>query len=136
METEMSNGLKKATSNTLVVAAALAAAGGAHRLALKPDAAMQQFLSAPGAVTQAMRALQARQGDKAAPTKPPLIAEAEAFALYLNPPAPPPQRQPAPARPRTARTQPKPVESAPKFKLVGISYCRSAPAESKVLEAQ
>jgi len=78
---------------------------------------MEQFLSAPGALTRAMRALQDRQGDKAAATKPLLIAEAEAFALYLNPPAPPQQRKPAPARPRTARPQPKPVKSTPKWLL-------------------
>jgi len=128
----MSSGLKKVAWHGMLVAMAIGAAALARVLALKPDPAMERVLNAPGVVALARDSWRARDDDAVA-SKPPLIAEAEAFALYLNPPAPAQERTPAPARPRTVRPQPKPVASAPKFKLVGISYYRSAPAESKAL---
>ena len=62
----------------------------------------------------------------------PHVKQAEAFALYLNPPQPP-NREQAPVI-EGALTQARPaaraVESEPEFRLFGTSYHRSKPEES------
>ncbi len=67
----------------------------------------------------------------------PLIQQAEAFALYLNPPTPPkPELRPAPAKKKQAaiqRPDVRPVKLSPKFELHGISYYRSKPEASMAL---
>lgn len=67
----------------------------------------------------------------------PLIQQAEAFALYLNPPAPPkPKPRPAPVKKKQVaihRPDVRPVQLSPKFELHGISYYRSKPEESMAL---
>jgi len=56
----------------------------------------------------------------------PLIQQAEAFALYLSPPAPPkPEPEPAPVEKKQVaihRPDVRPVPLSPKFELHGISY--------------
>jgi hypothetical protein len=78
--------------------------------------------------------------------QPPLIEQAQAFALYLNPPPPPVASAPAP-RPaaagmptlvRSSRTVAdaspvQPPASSPKFELYGISYYRAKPEQSMAL---
>jgi hypothetical protein len=74
----------------------------------------------------------------------PLIQQAQAFALYLNPPVRPASssgkekdqlRQPVAndGREITSATRAKPVSSSPKFELHGISYYRSDPQRSMAL---
>lgn len=67
----------------------------------------------------------------------PLMQQAEAFALYLNPPAPPkPEPEPTPVRKKQVaihRPDVRPVQLSPKFELHGISYYCSKPEESMAL---
>jgi hypothetical protein len=49
----------------------------------------------------------------------PLVKQAEAFALYLNPPKPEPSRQPVSHQ---AGDAPRPQSVSPKFKLIGTSF--------------
>jgi hypothetical protein len=68
----------------------------------------------------------------------PLVEQAEAFALYLNPPKPPKSREaPAPRR-SLEQTNPvaKPAKLTPKFTLMGTSYYRSRPEESMALVSE
>ena len=63
----------------------------------------------------------------------PLIQQAEAFALYLNPPTPP---KPEPTKKKQVaiqRPNVRPVQLSPKFELHGISYYRSKPEASMAL---
>ncbi len=67
-----------------------------------------------------------------------LVRQAEAFALYLNPP-PPPKDEEAPAPKRISKqTVPAAIEAkvTPKFRLVGTSYYRSRPEESMALVSE
>lgn len=71
-------------------------------------------------------------------TLSPLVKQAEAFALYLNPPQPQKHRE-APA-PRSSLKQTlsavRPVKLTPKFTLMGTSYYRSRPEESMALVSE
>ena len=67
-----------------------------------------------------------------------LVRQAEAFALYLNPPQPPKSdKTPAPKR-ISKKTIPAAIETkvTPKFRLVGTSYYRSRPEESMALVSE
>ena len=67
-----------------------------------------------------------------------LVRQAEAFALYLNPP-PPPKTNEAPAPKRISKqTIPAAIAAkvTPKFRLVGTSYYRSRPEESMALVSE
>jgi len=67
-----------------------------------------------------------------------LVQQAEAFALYLNPPQPPKGEQaPAPSR-ISKQTIPaaRAAKVTPKFTLVGTSYYRSRPEESMALVSE
>jgi hypothetical protein len=67
----------------------------------------------------------------------PLVQQARALALYLNPPAPPKQIAKRPElhdEGGTGQTpKAKPTSSSPKFELHGISYHRSRPERSMAL---
>lgn len=72
---------------------------------------------------------------KSADQTPPLIKEAKAFALYLNPPKPKVQRAQSPVIPRTDRAIP-PVISIPRnaqFNLIGTCIHQSDPNLSVAL---
>ena len=79
------------------------------------------------------------QGDRESvqEQRSPLIAQAEAFALFLNPPALPQKRVPvvhqerAPEPPQTPAV--RPVVTTPKFKVIGTSCSESDPARSIAL---
>lgn len=65
----------------------------------------------------------------------PLIEQAQAFALYLNPP-PAPKRNPKHSleeKQNLVTKDVRPAKSSPKFELHGISYYRSKPEESMAL---
>ena len=68
----------------------------------------------------------------------PLVAQAEAFAAYLNPPAPP--LKPSPAKKKVAEREPvpavRPVQATPKFTLRATSYSESRPEKSMALIAE
>jgi len=82
------------------------------------DRAIEEFLKSPGAIEQFQRA----KGDEASGEGQvsPLVKQARAFALYLDPPPPKPAKAaPRPSKPRQA---PQPKVTSPKFKLVGTSF--------------
>ncbi len=75
--------------------------------------------------------LQNRSKD-AGPSASPLVEQAAAFALYLNPPQPPPPAQPVVTAPPVVSLPPtpRPPSPTPQFRLLGISYNRSDPDRS------
>jgi len=63
---------------------------------------------------------------------PPLVKQATAYALYLNPPEPP-----APQKiPRPQKTVHRPLVTTPKFRLLSTSYYRSNPEKSLALVSE
>jgi hypothetical protein len=81
---------------------------------VRGDKQIEQFLNSAGAVEEFKAAKGDKVEDKRNETSP-LVKQAEAFALYLNPP---PKPSPAPA---VSRSEPKPKVVTPKFRLVGTS---------------
>jgi len=100
---------------------------------VRSDEQVEQFLSSPGVIEKFSKA----KGDKDRRSESqisPLVKEAQAFALYLNPP--PKKTEPRPIRKNKKPTPPKPRPPAPvspKFKLIGVSYYASHPDLSLVL---
>lgn len=123
--------LKKVLAYGLLFGLGTAGVIWARVAALRPDPEVEQLLNSPSAVAKATEQLVGSVGD-AGKGKSPLVAAAEAFALYLDPPAPPAAKRPS-ARQRAAPPPPPPVVSTPKFRLLGISYHRAKPAESRAL---
>ncbi len=84
--------------------------------------------------TERLRLRQSLNGnDKAAST--PLLQQAEALALYLNPPKPPPPRReaslPTASPPSISPVPvPRPPSPTPQFRILAISYYRSSPEKS------
>ncbi len=84
---------------------------------VRGDKQIEQFLNSAGAIEQFRQA----RGDKVEDKRheiSPLVKQAEAFALYLNPP-PKPKEKSKYSRVRSKPTRPKSV--SPKFRLVGTS---------------
>ncbi len=71
-------------------------------------------------------------------TLSPLVKQAEAFALYLNPPQLPKPKEASAPRRSLEQTNPvaKPAKLTPKFTLMGTSYYRSRPEESMALVSE
>jgi hypothetical protein len=93
---------------------------------LESLSAIEKFKTSQGKTTS-------RQDNRSSP----LVKEAKAFALYLNPPPKPkPKRKSAPApkknKKRTTAKKPAAPVSA-KFKLIGTSYYPSSPETSMAL---
>jgi len=112
---------------TSIVAAALAAifviffvfsvVFGAHR-----DKHIEKLLSSPGVIEKFNKTVgnkATRSGDQTSP----LVQQAGAFALYLDPPKP---KTPRPATGRTTDIVRGPAVT-PKFKVIGISYYKEHP---------
>jgi hypothetical protein len=95
------------------------------------DEKVEQFLNSPGAIEKFNKA----KADKPAGSHEqisPLIKQAEAFALYLNPPAKREPKTTKPSRARREEPRPKgPVSS--KFELIGTSYYELRPDLSLAL---
>ncbi|MHC4103637.1 MAG: hypothetical protein ACYSR9_01755 [Planctomycetota bacterium] len=95
------------------------------------DEKVEQFLNSPGAIEKFNKA----KADKPAGSHEqisPLIKQAEAFALYLNPPAKRKPKTTKPSRARREEPRPKgPVSS--KFELIGTSYYELRPDLSLAL---
>ena len=86
-------------------------------LEARGDKAIEEFLKSPGAIEKFQRA----RGDQAEGEGQisPLVKQARAFALYLNPPKRPARTATRPSRPQPA---PRPKVTSAKFKLVGTSF--------------
>jgi hypothetical protein len=98
---------------------------------VRSDEQVERFLSSSGVIEKFSKA----KGDKDRRSESqisPLVKEAQAFALYLNPP--PKKKEPRPVRKRTTTPTPRPQGPvSPKFKLIGISYYASHPDLSLAL---
>jgi hypothetical protein len=82
--------------------------------------------------TERLRLRQSLNSDKAAAS--PLLEQAEALALYLNPPQPPPQKGtslPTVSAPLASPMPvPRPPSPTPQFRILAISYYRANPEKS------
>ncbi len=97
---------------------------------VRRDEGAEQFLSAPGATEQFNRA----KGQKTSGGEgqvSPLVKEAEAFALYLNPPKP--KTPPRQAVREGGVSAPRPPVISAKFNLIGTSYYALRPELSLAL---
>jgi hypothetical protein len=96
------------------------------------DEQVEKFLKLPGAIEKFNKAKGAKplkEGDQVSP----LVKEAVAFALYLNPPpkaAPKPTKIPPVRKPTTTANIPAPTRSSAKFTLIGTSFFPSRPEMS------
>ena len=77
-------------------------------------------------------------GKSSQTTISPLVKQAEAFALYLNPPEPPKPKQVQDSTSNSKQNIPvvKLPETTPKFTLLATSYYRARPAESLALVSE
>ena len=98
--------VKKAIAMGMLLTVTAGAVAAARWLGLRRDPRMAQVLEAPGALEHLAGRPEREGGEKAKELKPLLVAQAEAFALCLNPPKPPQRTAPVP-RPRTARNKAK-----------------------------
>ncbi|MGA1979771.1 MAG: hypothetical protein ABSG99_04290 [Sedimentisphaerales bacterium] len=81
---------------------------------VRGDKQIEQFLNSAGVIEE----FRGAKGDKVKDSRQeisPLVKQAEAFALYLNPP---PEPKPEPS---VSHNEPRPVAVSPKFRLVGTS---------------
>jgi hypothetical protein len=101
---------------------------------LRSDEEIEQFLNSPGAIEKFLQAEEGKaKSDKGRVS--PLVVQAEDFALYLNPPAPPPSKavtaKKLPGEPITPAIKPR--GATPKFKVIATSFCGSSPELSLAL---
>jgi len=99
---------------------------------VRSDEQTEQFLNSVSAIEEFKKA-KGKQNTKSESQISPLVKQAEAFALYLNPPKP--TKPPATAR-ETVRPMitPRPTGSvSPKFDLIGTSYYALHPELSLAL---
>lgn len=94
---------------------------------------VRQFLGQPGAIQSFTQSV-----DKAVASPKtiisPLVAQAQAFAAYLNPPTVPVNATPiAQETPKPAAPPVRPDASSPKFKVLGTSYFADEPGRSMTL---
>ena len=100
------------------------------------DEEKEKFLNSAGAIQTFTDAKDAKQPRKDPSRLSPLVKEAKAFALYLNPP-PTPKRKPQTRSPRSkARARPRPKVVTAKFELIGTSFYASDPQLSLALIAE
>ena len=95
----------------------------------RPDYTAKQSAGQAGAVQRFTQSLVKTPED--GKTSSPLVAQAQAFALYLNPPAPV-KETPAPEAPRPAPAV-RPADPSPRFKVLGTSYLVDDPKRSMAL---
>jgi len=96
----------------------------------RSDEQIEQFLSSQGVIEQ-FRKANKQKGTKSKSQSSPLVKQAEAFALYLNPPAEKIEKSPSVRRSQTGTYTPPPVSA--KFELIGTCYYTSKPELSLAL---
>lgn len=90
------------------------------------DEQIEQFLKSPGAIEKFNKAKGAKllkTGDQISP----LVKQAAAFGLYLNPPPKPKPKPKTPTVGRPSLPPPDPVKTTAKFTLIGTSYYSAHP---------
>lgn len=85
-------------------------------------------------VSERLHARQSLNGDNNAGSNP-LLEQAQALALYLNPPKPPTPPPAAPPR-ATLPPAPRPAVTTPKFRLLSTSCHHSRPEQSLALVSE
>ena len=99
---------------------------------VRSDKASEEIIGSIGAVEKFKK----ETGDKVAKRKneqtPPLVKQAEKFALHLNPP-PKPKPKPRPGKISRPARKPRPPKVSAKFDLVGTSFNKSNPKQSIAL---
>jgi hypothetical protein len=98
---------------------------------VRGDEQIEEFLKSPGAIDDFRKAQGDKSGGKESQISP-LVKQAEAFALYLNPPAPPKPKQGTPGA-GAPSGPPGPSKVSPKFELIGTSYYAMRPELSLAL---
>jgi len=94
------------------------------------DEEVEKFLKSAGAIENFKKAAGDKTTKGSESQTSPLVSQAQAFALYLNPPKPKLETPPAPQ----TTVKPRPMAPvAPKFKLVGTSFYPSHPELSLAL---
>jgi hypothetical protein len=94
------------------------------------DPEVKKFLDAPG-IVEKFKEARGAQNAEAQNQVPPLVTQAQAFALYLNPPPPP---EPTPPSADVIQAEaPRPKMVTPKFKLIGTSFYALHPEMSLAL---
>ena len=94
------------------------------------DPEVKKFLDAPG-IVEKFKEARGAQNAEAQNQVPPLVTQAQAFALYLNPPPPP---APTPSSAAVIQAEaPRPKTVTPKFKLIGTSFYALHPEMSLAL---
>ena len=119
--------------NVLSMLAVVAAGGILAHCAdewFRPDSAAQQSAGQEGAVQTFIQNLAKAPGDDR--TSSPLVAQAQAFASYLNPPAVS-VRETAPQEILKPAPVVRPADPSPKFKVLGTSCFADDPKRSMVL---
>ena len=93
---------------------------------VRADVEAEQFLNSPGAIEKFKQTQSHEQKDDTTQSSP-LVKQAQAFALYLNPP--PVAKQTIPMR-RQSIIPPKPLKASAQFKLIATSVHETRPEES------
>jgi len=99
---------------------------------VRSDKQIEQFLSSAGAVEKFNAAKNDRAKDDEGRLSP-LVKQAEAFALYLNPPPKSPEEKPEETPAPTGPVVHRPVIVSSKFTLIGTSYYALHPELSLAL---
>jgi hypothetical protein len=99
---------------------------------VRGDGQIEQFLNSAGVIANFREAAsnKAKEAKESESQVSPLVKQAEAFALYLNPP---PKPQPVVQAPAATPEIRPPAPVSPKFTLVGVSVYQSHPEMSLAL---
>jgi hypothetical protein len=106
------------TLRITTIIATLLAGGGLVFSAIfgaRADKTVEEFLKSPAAIERFQQAKGQKKAEAESQASP-LVKQAQAFALYLNPPPPP--EPVAPSKPQP----PQPKVTTPTFKLIGTSF--------------
>jgi hypothetical protein len=101
-------------------------------LGVRSDKQIEEFLSSSGAVEKFSAAKNDRAKDDEGRGSP-LVKQAEAFALYLNPPPKPPEERPEEKSAPDGPVVHRPVTVSSKFTLIGTSFYALHPEMSLAL---
>ena len=97
---------------------------------IRSDEKIKEFLSSPGVIEKFKKA-EGNRSKTSNDQNPPLVQQAQAYALYLNPPAPKVPKNTQAGRDATRISSQ--LNVTPQFKVRGISYYPNNPAMSMAL---
>jgi hypothetical protein len=97
---------------------------------VRNDEEIEGFLNSAGVIEKFNKAKGEKSSTSSESRSSPLVKQAKAFALYLNPPAKPKRRAPSRAKPSVI---PRPNKVSVKFNLIGTSFYALHPELSLAL---